>query len=146
MACALPLLLGAGCNQDSTESEPSVGQVERTNTMTAANLAFVTAGEGTATLVGRLINDGEQPDRLVDVDAESEQGPLDVRLVGEPVAVQPTEPVRLGPEPSVVAELQGMQPGLRVELELSFERSAPISTTVTVESQTGPYADIEVPG
>jgi hypothetical protein len=34
--------------------------------------------------------------------------------------------------------------GFRAELTLLFANSAPIVTTVPVESQTGPYADVEV--
>lgn len=144
-AGALMIATTAGCGEMLDDSEPSVGQVTSNRTITAANLAFVTDGEGTATLVGELINDGAKTDRLVGVDAEAEEGPIEVRLVDGPVAVSPTEPQRLGPEPRVVAALAGIQAGLRVELELTFRRSAPLRTTVTVESQTGPYADVEVP-
>jgi hypothetical protein len=141
----MAMLAAAGCSNDPSAGEPPIGQVERTVTMTAANLALVTAGEGTATLVGRLINDAESADRLVDVEVDSEEGPREVTMVGDPIVVTPTDPVELGTPARVLVDVEGIQPGLRVELTLTFEEAAPISATVPLESQTGPYADVEVP-
>lgn len=145
-ASALLTLGLTGCYADAGDDEPSVGQVERTETVTASNLAFVSGGEGRATLVGTLLNEGEETDRLVDVDAETDSGPVEVELVRGPVELPVDESVRLAPDPSVLITSDDLRQGYRVELELTFARSRSISTTVTVESQTGPYADVEIPG
>lgn len=138
--------LVAGCYADPGDDEPSVGNVERNETVTAANLAIVSDGQGNAVLVGTLVNNGDAEDRLVDVDVESERGPVEVNLVNGPVELPVEEPVRLADSPAVTLESTELRQGFRAPLELTFDSSAAISTTVTVESQTGPYADIDIPG
>lgn len=143
------MLLGvwsAGCYADPGDDEPSSGNVERNETVTASNLVIVSDGQGNAVLVGTLINNGETEDRLVDVDVESESRPVEVSFVNGPVRLPVEEPVRLADDPAVTLSSEELRQGFRAPLELTFESSAPISTTVTVESQTGPYADVEIPG
>lgn len=135
-----------GCYADPGDDEPSIGNVERNETVTAANLAIVSDGEGNAVLVGTLTNNGEDSDQLVDVDVESEDGPVEVDLAEGPVDLPVEEPVRLAESPKVTLQSAELRQGFRAPVELTFESSAAISTTVTVESQTGPYEDIEVPG
>lgn len=135
-----------GCYADPGDDEPSSGNVERNETVTAANLVIVSDGEGNAVLVGTLINNGEAEDRLVDVAVESESGPVAVNLVNGPLELPVEEPVRLADGPAVTLQSAELRQGFRAPLELTFDSSATISTTVTVESQTGPYADIDVPG
>lgn len=135
-----------GCYADPGDDEPSIGNVERNETVTAANLAIVSDGQGNAVLVGTLINNGEEEDRLVDVEVSSESGPVEVNLTDGPVDLPVEEPVRLAEDPRVTLRSEELRQGFRAPLELTFESSAAISTTVTVESQTGPYADIEIPG
>jgi hypothetical protein len=130
----------------SGENEPSLGQVERNETVTASNLVIVTDGEGYGVLVGTLINDGDEQDRLVDVDVEGELSqPVRVELLDGAIALPPDSPVRLADDPTVAVSSDRLVPGFRVPLELTFDSSAAIATTVTVEPQTDPYADIEVP-
>lgn len=135
-----------GCYADPGDAEPSIGNVVRTETITAANLAFVSDGEGRATLVGTLFNEGQEADRLVDVDVETDGGPVEVELLRGPVDLPLEEPVRLADDPAVLVSSDDLRQGFRARLELTFERSSPISTTATVESRTGPYADVEIPG
>ncbi len=135
-----------GCFQQDTDVEPSSGNVERNETVTAANLVIVTDGQGNGVLVGTLINNGETEDRLVGVDVESESGPVEVELADGPVALPQEEPVRLADPVRVTLRSEQLRQGWRAPVELTFESSAAISTTVTVESQTGPYADVEIPG
>lgn len=134
----------SGCYTDP-ESEPSIGQVERNETVTASNLAIVSDGEGNAVLVGTLVNNGEVEDQLVDVDVESESGPVEVTLVEGPIDLPVQEPVRLAEPPRVTLDSAELRQGFRAPLELTFESSAGISTTVTVEPHTSPYEDIEIP-
>ena len=139
-------VFSAGCYADPGDDEASSGNVERNETVTASNLVIVSDGQGNAVLVGTLINNGETDDRLVDVDVESESGPVEVSFVNGPVQLPVEEPVRLADDPAVTLRSEELRQGFRAPLELTFESSAPISTTVTVESQTGPYADVEIPG
>lgn len=148
----LPLLVVAillavgGCGTESVDAEPSIGQVERNATVTAANLAIVTDGHGRGVLVGTLINNASAGDRLLDVDAEGElEFPIAVALVDGPVLLPPENPVRLADEPAVVISADRLVQGFRAPLELTFASSAAITTTVPVEPPTGPYADIEIP-
>lgn len=146
LAVVAVMLATGGCYADPGDYEPSIGQVERNATVTAANMAIVTDGEGRGVLVGTLINNGEVADRLLDVDVEGELSfPAAVALVDGPVLLPPEEPVRLADDPAVLVAADRLVQGFRAPLELTFEVSSPITTTVTVESQTGPYADIEIP-
>lgn len=135
----------AGCFWDKGDDEPSVGQVERNRSITAADLAFVSNGEGRATLVGELINDGARSDKLVGVDVATDKGPVKVTLPRGEVDLPSDEPVKLGPDPTVVVSSEDLKPGFRVDVSLDFARSRSIETTVSVESQTGAYADVTVP-
>lgn len=144
---AATLMLTSACVAEDGEAEPSEGQVERNETVTAANLAIVTDGQGRGVLVGTLVNDGAGEDRLVDVDVEGElvEFPVAVELIDGPVTLPTNTPVRLADDPAVVISSDRLVQGFRAPLELTFESSAPIVTTVTVEPQTDPYADIEIP-
>ncbi len=141
------LMLTSACGPDGDgDSQPPIGQVERNATVTASNLAIVTDGEGRGVLVGTLVNDGEGEDRLIDVDAEGElEFPIAVELVGGPVVIPPETPVQLADDPAVLISADRLVQGFRAPLELTFESSAQIVTTVPVEPRTGPYADIEIP-
>lgn len=143
----LALVFMSACVAEDGDAEPSEGQVERTESVTASNLAIVTDGEGRGVLVGTLVNDGGGEDRLVDVDVEGElvEFPVAVELIDGPVALPTETPVRLADDPTVVISSDRLVQGYRAPLELTFESSAPIVTTATVEPQTAPYEDIEIP-
>lgn len=142
---AVLAVVTAGCSSNEVEEKFSVGAVERNEVITAANVAIVTDGEGNAVLVGTLINDGEEADRLLDVDVASEIGPIEVDLPEGPVDIPVGEPVRLAPEPLVTLRSEELRQGFRAPVELVFESSTPISVMVTVEPHTEPYEDIEIP-
>ncbi|EFQ82468.1 hypothetical protein HMPREF0063_11677 [Aeromicrobium marinum DSM 15272] len=142
------VLATAGCDADPPQHERSSGQVERTESVTAANLVIVVDGDGRGVLIGTLLNRGPGADRLVDVDAEGEsllELPIAVDLVGGPVTLPSDEPVRLAEQPEVVLSSVRLVPGFRAPLELTFAESDPIVTTVRVEARTGPYADVSIP-
>lgn len=133
-----------GCGADAPPSEQSIGQVERNATVTATGLALVTKGEGVARLVGRLVNDADRPDRLLGLDVDTELGPHSVIIADAPLLLRPGESFELARDGEVSVISDKLRQGYRVELSLVFANSAPIVTTVAVESQTGPYADVEV--
>ena len=134
----------AGCSGDDVDAEPSIGQSERTESVRALGMALVTDGDGVARFVGTLLNEAEETDRLVGVDIDTEIGPFALVFAEGPILLQTDEPFRLAREGEVLVVSEKLRKGFRVELTLVFRNSAPIVTTVPVESQTGPYADVEI--
>jgi hypothetical protein len=145
MALVAALLTAvAGCSGDDVDAEPSIGQSERTESVRALGMALVTDGDGVARFVGTLLNEAEETDRLVGVDIDTEIGPFALVFAEGPILLQTDEPFRLAREGEVLVVSDKLRKGFRVELTLVFRNSAPIVTTVPVESQTGPYADVEI--
>ncbi len=143
MATMVVAVLLAGCSEDP-EAEPSLGAVERTGSVTAADLVLVTNGEGVARLVGTLVNEAEDSDRLVGIDLQTEVGEYSVILAQAPVVLPTGEPVRLARDAEVTVLSDTLKPGFRADLRLSFRNSASISTTVPVNLPEGIYSDVEV--
>lgn len=65
-------LAAAGCSEVRPTTAPPLGQVERTGSIKALDLVLVTNGKGVARLVGTLVNEAEEPDRLVGIDLAAE--------------------------------------------------------------------------
>lgn len=140
---ALAMLAG-GCATERTEAEPSIGQVERTATIRAMGMALVTDGRDAARLVGTLLNESKRPDRLVGIDVDTEIGTFAVTLADGPVVLAPNEPFHLAREGDVTVFSDYLRKGFRVKATLVFRHSPPIVTNLPVESQSGPYANVEV--
>lgn len=139
------LLSGAtACADPPVRTEPSIGQVESTETMKALGMALVTNGRGAARLVGTLVNSSDEPDRLVGVDVDPTIESYDVVIADGPIILPPDEPVTLARDAQMMVFSEQFRPGFRPELRLIFANSAPIVTTIPVETQTGPYAEVEV--
>ena len=134
----------SGCSSNDLEYEPSIGSNARTPSMQALSLAVVTDGEGLGTLVGTMVNEGDETDRLVDVQATAETGPIPTRLPGGPVALPTDEPVRLSTTKAVLMESDNLRQGYWVDLTLSFADSRQMTLKAPVEPRSGPYAEIEI--
>lgn len=137
----------AGCTSTDRRADgvdESRGQVTRTATMDALDLVLVTNGKGVARLVGTLVNQGDQQDRLVGLDVDSEPAGHSVILADGPYVLPEGEPFRLYREANVTVVAEAFSPGYRADLTLVFAESAPITTTVPVERNTGIYRDVEV--
>lgn len=132
------------CSEPEVATEPSIGQVERTESMDALGMALVTNGQGAARLVGTLVNNADEPDRLIGVDVDPTVESFDVVIADGPIVLPPEEPVTLARDAQMTVFADRFVPGFRPELRLVFLNSAPIVTTVPVETQTGPYAEVEV--
>lgn len=141
---ALVLACVTACADPEVETEPSIGQVESTESMKALGMALVTNGEGAARLVGTLVNSAGEPDRLVGVDVDPTIESYDVVIADGPVILPPDEPVTLARDARMLVFSDQFVPGFRPELRLIFLNSAPIVTTIPVETQTGPYSEVEV--
>lgn len=146
LAGAVALTLAAalaGCTSTDRRDDgvdESRGQVERTDTMDALDLVLVTNGKGVARLVGLV----DQPDRLVGLDVDSEPPGHSVIFADGPYVLPEDEPVRLYRDTNVTLIADEFTPGYRADLTLVFANSAPIRTTVPVETNTGVYSDVEV--
>jgi hypothetical protein len=140
---ALVLLVSTGCAGAEAEFEPPIGKVEDETPMKALNLAMVTNGLGAARMVGTIVNKTGEPDRLVGVDLATER-PFQVWVADAPVELPPGEPVRLAREAELTVFTDGLRPGFRADVTLVFRNSPPMETSVPVEPQTGPYAEVEV--
>ncbi len=137
----------AGCTSTDRRADgvdESRGQVARTATMDALDLVLVTNGKGVARLVGTLVNKADQPDRLVGLDVDSEPPGHSVTFANGPYVLPEDEPFRLYRDANVTVVAEAFSPGYRADVTLVFAESAPISTTVPVERNTGVYSDVEV--
>lgn len=143
VTCLLLILPLSACGEP-TESTPAVGQVERTETIDALNLVLVTNGDGVARLVGTLLNESDELDRLVGVDVDTEIGEFSVILADAPVLLPSEEPVKLARDAVVTVVSDALRPGFRAELTLVFRESEPIVTTVPVKLQEGIYEDVDI--
>lgn len=141
---ALLLASVTACSDPKIETEPSIGQVERTESMQALGMALVTNGRGAARLVGTLVNSADEPDRLVGVDIDPTVESFDIVIADGPIILPPDEPVTLARDAQMTVFADRFVPGFRPELRLVFLNSPSIVTTVPVETQTGPYAEVEV--
>lgn len=143
-ALTLALSLGA-CTEDNPASVPPVaGQVERTATMDALNLVLVTNGDGAARLIGTLVNQADEPDRLVGLDVDAEPPGYSVLLVDGPVVLPEGDPVELYRDANVTVVSEAFRPGFLADVTLVFAESEPIVTSVPIERNTGIYAEVEV--
>lgn len=135
----------AGCSEAEPVTEPPLGQVARTATIDALDLVLVTNGKGVARLVGTLVNQADEPDRLVGVDLTAEPpGGYSVVLAKGPFTLREDEPFRLYRDAEVTVVADALRPGFRADLTLAFARSGSLTTTVPIEPNTGVYRDIEV--
>ncbi len=144
MCLLLAIPLTACAPEPQEAEEAAVGQVERTETIDALNLVLVTRGDGVARLVGTLVNEAEEEDRLVGVDVDTEVGEFSVILADAPIVLTTDDPVKLARDAEVTVLSPALRPGFRAELQLVFSNSEPILTTVPVKLQEGIYEDVEV--
>jgi hypothetical protein len=121
-----------------------LGQVERTETITAADLILVTNGRGVARMVGTLVNDAEAEDRLVGPDIATDVGEYSGTFAEGPIVLPTDEPVRLPRDALVTVLSDSLRPGFRADIRLSFRNSETITTTVPVEPQEGVYEEVEI--
>jgi hypothetical protein len=146
VALVLAMVL-AGCTGTDRRAagvDESRGQVERTESMDALDLVLVTNGKGVARLIGTLVNQADQPDRLVGLDVDTEPAGHSVVVADAPYVLEQDEPFRLYRDGNVTVYADAFAPGYRADLTLVFARSVPITTTVPVKRNTGVYRDIEV--
>lgn len=143
-ALGLVFSLGACTGATPTSPSPVGGQVERTATIDALNLVLVTNGDGEARLIGTLINEAEEPDRLIGLDVDAEPPGYSVLLVDGPVVLEEDEPVELYRDANVTVVSEAFRPGFRADVTLVFADSEPIVTTVPIERNTGTYAEVEI--
>lgn len=148
---AVLLLSLTACGEDDLASvdgpdnaDPPLGAVERTENIDALNLVLVTEGEGVARLVGTVINQAEETDRLIGIDVDTEVGPYSLIFAEGPLLLPTDEPLRLAREAEVTVVSDRLRPGFTAEVTLLFENSAPVVSEVLVKLREGVYSDVEV--
>jgi hypothetical protein len=149
VAATLPALSGCASNFGSPVLQPynpSVGVDVRRDGVWGMNMLVVLDSSGEGTLVGGLLNQSRQTDRLVAavVRAEPRQGALRSTLTRPGATLQPGRLVEMS-DPTTVAVQGDVTPGLFVDLTLQFERSRTIHTQVPVVPPEGPYAQVPLP-
>lgn len=112
------------------------------------NIVAVSDQEGSATLVGTILNRGDRADRLVSVTVPGGEATL------EPVAVPRSGRLQMGAtgpggEGTVQhIELRGesLQPGRVLDLTFDFQHSASAELEVAVVEREGWYEEVPLPG
>lgn len=105
----------------------------------AVNVLLVTQGDGSAVLVGTLVNSGENSDSITGITANG--------IVGE-VSVTPLETdspvIFAGDSANSSARFQGINAKAsdHVELEISFASAAPIKVSAIVRAKADEYASV----
>jgi hypothetical protein len=133
-----------GGSDDAEPYQASIGTNARTDDIDALGFAVVVDGEGNGRVVGTLINTTRRQHALVDVQVESERGPIRASVIGDSVPLPSDEPVELVREPAIAVSAEDLPEGLFVELTLDISGAGPIEMLVPVEPQKGPYAEVEV--
>jgi copper(I)-binding protein len=145
LVTALLLTALAGCTDEPDgPPSPGIGNSTHAGDLEVLGAAVVTDGEGNGTLVGTVNSTRDEPDRLVELRASSEQGPVPVTLPA-PVPIPPQESVRLHETADIRLSTEGLKPGRLIELHLEFAKAGEVGLKVPVERQEGAYADVEVP-
>ena len=120
---------GAEINIDKNESKISV-----------TNLLLVATEDGSAVVVGTIINRGTTKDSLVGISV----GNVPAALTGE-VKLSLNEPIRFEGEQATskaVFDAAGAQAGTNIPLTLSFERAGNVTANVIVRDQRDDYKNV----
>lgn len=148
VAAVVPVTASCAASFGAATQEPYTpgdGVWADTGDLQLRNLIAVSDLQGRATLVGTIINQGSEADRLVGVSVP--RG----RSAAQPVALEPGRPAVLGVrtelgEPSqVTLQSPRIQAGRTITLRFEFEDAAPVSAEVMVVRRTGPYATVPPP-
>ena len=120
---------GAEINIDKNESKISV-----------TNLLLVATEDGSAVVVGTIINRGTTKDSLAGISV----GNVPAALTGE-VKLALNEPLRFEGEQATskaVFDAAGAQAGTNIPLTLSFERAGNVTANVIVRDQRDDYKNV----
>lgn len=149
----LAVLAASACSPSyfTTTSDPytpgSGGWVDAGD-LNLRNVVAVADQEGSAIMVGTILNRGDRADRLVSItmpDGEASLEPVSVPRSGR-VQMGATGPGGSGPVEHIELEGDGLWPGAVVEMTFHFERSAPAELDVAVVEREGWYSEVPLPG
>jgi hypothetical protein len=111
------------------------------------SVVAVAPENGTATLVGTILNQGRTADALVDVsipNGGSTFSPSPLPLPADGVRVLGVD-TSLGRATMVALEGRRLRPGLVVPVTFEFRRAGTVTLDVLVVPDTGPYATVPAP-
>ena len=105
------------------------------------NLLLVAQGDGSAVLVGTIINEGATPDSLISISA----GGVTAPIAGAPLMLNQNSPLTFsGPTANASADFAGINkvPGERLPVILTFGTAAPIQLDALVVEKSAEFASV----
>jgi len=148
LTLALPLIAGCGAGfgaQTQQVYQPADGVTVRSGMVYVVNALVVTDGDGNGTVVVALINQADEPDRLVSLTAEATTGePVEVTPIPTDFELASGESVQSAETGTLRLSSPELEPGGLVTLTFEFEQAAPVSVEVPVLPQSTDYADVEI--
>lgn len=138
--------LAAGCAAGFTASTnrpytPADGAVGDVGSLKIRNVLVVSGGEQAgAVVVGSIVNDGTEPDQLTSLRVGEEEAALP-----DSAEVPPGAVLQLGPGGEDVTLPGGFEPGVFVDLTMSFRNAGEFTERVLVQEPAGAYATVTPP-
>ncbi|WP_020578979.1 hypothetical protein [Actinopolymorpha alba] len=151
VAISLPALAACAASYGAETQQPytpSDGVWANSDGLELRNILAVSPKDGSATLIGTILNGGSRDDRLVNVTFRGGRAAFGT----SPITLPAREPRVLGVDSSlgraVPVALEGspLKSGLVVPLTFEFERAGSVTLDVLVVPDQGPYATVPAPG
>lgn len=106
-----------------------------------------TEGDGTGTVVARLINSAAESDSLSSVVAADNEGnEITVDGLAEPLEISPGESLQLTEDSPIQLNGDNLKVGTLVTLDFTFENAQLVSVQVPVLPNEGDYAGVTISG
>jgi hypothetical protein len=137
---------GAGTNAQSLLVEGGGGENLTVGSLALRNVLLVAGGEegDSAALVAGMVNQSDDPERLIGLSAEGLT--VESTLPAGGIEVPPRELVSIGsaegPYVTLYSEPGGFQSGRLVELTMQFEQAGAVQFSTLIQDSVGPYATV----
>ena len=145
LALTLTGCYGAGPNAETRLTKRVTDGAEVTlnkneSNIAVSNLLLVATEDGSAVVVGTIVNNNSQKDSLISISV----GNVSAAITGETALVQGS-PIRFEGEQATskaVFDAAGAQAGHNLPLTLTFERAGPVTTNVIIRDKRDAYANV----
>lgn len=143
------LTLGACSNGFEAQTDqiyqPGPGISVREGGVYLLNGAFVSDGQGHATLIGALLNQQKTPDRLLTVGVTDSKGrPANASILPGTIALPPKVSVQLSETGPIRADGVGLAPGTFCTIDLTFQNAAPIKVQIPVLTRGRDFGGVPI--
>ncbi|MGI8888114.1 MAG: hypothetical protein ACR2GB_03940 [Nocardioidaceae bacterium] len=143
----MPMLAACGANFDAQSNQiyqPADGTNSDIGDVLARNVLIV-ADDSRGTLVSYLVNQTATADKLRQVTVTAGDGSKVESTVTEGgVELPPSVGVQVADKAAVQLQGEALKPGYFVEVEMTFERAAPLNLDVPIVDRSGAYADVAI--